>query len=73
VLTWFESLFTGLPPLVGFIVTGSFPIITVGAGIGAIRAAWQHRRDRAAFLGSLALTGLAATMLWSGVMFSQTP
>ena len=48
----------GLPPVPGMIVTGLFPIVTIGSGLATLLAIRRRRRGLAVVCGTMAALGL---------------
>ena len=70
-LDWFESLFQGLPPLIGFLVTSSFPFVAVVGLLLAYRANSRHRRGQVALFGAITVVALICTALWTMIAWGE--
>ena len=55
--------FRVLPDWLGFLLAAAYPFIAIGAWLGAIAAAWRHRRDLMAVLIAIAMVASAATLI----------
>ena len=66
----FESLFSGLPPFVGFLITASFPFVALAGLLLAYRANRQRRPRQVVLFGAITFVALLCTALWTMISWN---